>query len=127
MEYLFVFFSNIGVHQGGTMSGLMFRKYMSDLSEYLSKQFEVVVSDDIVMHILWRDNLILFSDTVDGLQRQLYGLGTFCSRNEIIINETKTKFMSFGATGQFKVYYSEKNFSFIGDKARKAILACRRN
>ena len=52
--------SNIGVNQGGITSGLMFRKYMSDLSEYLSKQFGVVVSDDVVMHILWGDDLILF-------------------------------------------------------------------
>ena len=63
--------------------------------------------------------------------------------------------MSFGATGQIKLYYIEKmimqvdeykylgtiirstkrknqdtfyrDYSFIGDKARKAILACRRN
>ena len=60
--------SNIGVNQGGITSRLMFRKYMSDLSEYLSKQFGVVVSDDIVMHILWGDDLILMSDTVHGLQ-----------------------------------------------------------
>ena len=136
--------SNIGVNQGGITSGLMVRKYMSDLSEYLSKQLGVVVSDDIVMHILWEDDLILFSDTVHGLQRQLHGLEKFCSRNKIIVNETKTKAMSFGATGQIKVYYNEKmimqvdrtmirstkrrnqdafyrNFSFIGDKARKTI------
>ena len=141
--------SNIGVNQGGITSGLMFRKYMSDLSEYLSKQFGVVVSDDIVMHVLWGDDLILFSDAVHGLQRQLHGLEKFCSRNKIIVNETKTKAMSFGATGQIKVYYNEKmimqvdeykylgtiirstkrrnqdlffrNFSFVGDKARKAI------
>ena len=146
--------SNIGVNQGGITSGLMFRKYMSDLSEYLSKQFGVVVSDDIVKHILWGDDLILFSDTVHGLQRQLHGLEKFCSRNKIIVNETKTKAMSFGATGQIKVYYNEKmimqvdeykylgtiirstkrrnqdiffrNFSFIGDKGRP-FLACRRN
>ena len=127
----------------------MFRKYMSDLSEYLSKQFGVVVSDNIVMHILWVDDLILFSDLVHGLQRQLHGLEKFCSRNKIIVNETKTKAMYFGAMGPIKVYYNEKmimqvneyqyggtiirstkrrnqdvfyrNFSFIGDKARKAI------
>ena len=86
----------------------MFRKYMSDLSEYLSKQFGVVVSDDIVMHILWGDDLILFSYTVTGVQRQLHSLEKFCSRNKIIVNKTKTKSMSFGATGQFKVYHNEK-------------------
>ena len=65
----------------------MFRKYMSYLIEYLSKQFGVVVSDNIVKHILWGDDLILLFDTVDGLQRQLHGLEKFCSRNEIIVND----------------------------------------
>ena len=120
----------------------MFRKYMPYLREYLSKQFGVVVSDNIVMHKLWEDDLILLFDTVDGLRRQLHGIEKFCSRNEIIVNETKTKAMSFGATGQFKVYYNgsiimqvdeykyvgtivcstkRRNFSLIGDKSRKAI------
>ena len=93
----------------------MFRKYMSDLSEYLSKQFGVVVFDDIVMHILLGDDLILFSDAVHGLQRQLHGIEKFCSRNKIIVNETKTKAMSFGATGQIKVYYDEKIIMQVGE------------
>ena len=52
----------------------MFKKYMSDLCDYLSKEFGIVTSDDIIAHILWGDDLISFSDTVEGLQRQLIGL-----------------------------------------------------
>ena len=58
------------------------------------------------MHILWGDDLIIFSDSVDGLQRQLNGLQKFYSQNKIIVNETKTKSMGFGMAGQFDVYYN---------------------
>ena len=40
--------SNIGVNQGGIANGLMFRKYMSDLSDYLFKEFGVVIEDVII-------------------------------------------------------------------------------
>ena len=144
-----VILNNIGVNQGGITSGLMFRIYMSDLSEHLSKQFGIVVSNDIIMHILWGDDLIIFSDSVDGLQKQLNGLQKFCSQNKIIVNETKTKSMGVGMAGQFTVYYNRnvinqveeykylgtiirpikrwnqdvfyKKYSFICDKSRKAI------
>ena len=86
--------NNIGFNQGGVASGLMFRKYMSALCDYLSKEFGIVISD-IIAHILWGDDLILFSDTVEGLQRQLIGFQKFCSHNKIIVNETKNEVYVF--------------------------------
>ena len=55
--------NNLGVNQGGISSGLMFRKYMSDLSTYLSAEVGIAISNEIIAHILWGDDLILFSDT----------------------------------------------------------------
>ena len=104
-----VILNNIGFNQEGMTSGLMFRKYMSDLSEHLSKLFGIVVSNAIIIHILRGDDLIIFSDSVDGLQRQLNGLQKFCSQNKIIVNETKTKFMDLGMAGQFAAYYNGNN------------------
>ena len=105
-----VILNSIGVNQGGITSGLMFCKYMSDLSEHLSKQFGIVMSNDVIMHTLWCDGLIIFPDSVDGLQRHLNGLQKFWSRNKIIVNETKTKSMGFGKAGQFAVYYNGNVF-----------------
>ena len=100
--------SNLGVNQGGISSGLMFRKYMSDLSTYLSKEVGIVISNEIIAHILWADDLILFSDSPTGLQKQLNGLLKFCSNNKIIVNETKTKTMCFGTDEPFNVYFNGK-------------------
>ena len=65
--------SDIGVNQVGIASGLRFRKYMSDLSDYLFKQFGVVIEYVIIAHIVCADDLILFSDTAEDLQRQSGG------------------------------------------------------
>ena len=86
----------LGVNQGGIASGLLFRKYMADMSEYLETEFAVCVNDVIVAHMLWADDLILVSNTSSGLQKQLNGLHKFCSRNMMVMNKLKTKVMVFG-------------------------------
>ena len=68
---------------------------MSDLSTYLSTEVGIVISNEIIAHILWADDLILFSDSPMGLQKQLNGLLKFSSKNKIIVNETETKVMCF--------------------------------
>ena len=46
----------MGVNQGGIASGLLFRKYLADLSAYLQSEFGVCVGEIIIMHILWADD-----------------------------------------------------------------------
>ena len=89
--------NHIGVNQGGNASGLLFRKYLADLSEYLCNQVGICIGNTIIAHLLWADDLILFSDSVKGLQKQLDGLFRFCSDNMMIVNELKTKAMVFGS------------------------------
>ena len=63
---------------------------------------------EIIAHILWEDDLILFADSPAGLQKQLYGLLKFCSNNKIIVNEMKTKSLCFGTSETFNVYFNGK-------------------
>ena len=44
--------NNLGVNQGGISSGLMFRKYISNLSTYLSAGVGIAISNEIIAHIL---------------------------------------------------------------------------
>ena len=85
--------NHIGVNQGENISGLLFRKYLTDLDEYLRKE----VGDTIIAHLLWEDDLILVTDSIKELQKQLDGLFNFCSDNMMIVNETKTKVMVCGS------------------------------
>ena len=132
----------------------MFRKYMSDLSKLLSKEVGIVILNEIIAHILWADDLIMFSDSPMGLQKQLDGLLKFCSTNKIIVNETKTKVMCFGTKENFSVFFNKKliepvdqykylgvivrsinktnqdlfsnNYRFIFDKSQKAIFSLKK-
>ena len=97
--------NNLGVNQGGISSGLM---YMLDLSTYLSAEVGIAISIEIIAHTLWGDDLILFSDTPTGLQKQLNGLLKFCSNNKTIVNALKTKLMCFGTGENLNVFFNGK-------------------
>ena len=47
---------------------------MVDLGYYFNNQYGIVIFDEILFHLLWMDDLILFSDTTEGLQSLLNGL-----------------------------------------------------
>ena len=51
----------------------------------------VCAGDLIIPHLLWADDLVLFFESENGLQRQLYGLQRFCENNLMIVNNLKTK------------------------------------
>ena len=76
-----------GVNQGGISSGLLFRKYITDLGKYLNAEYRVVLSDEIIMHLLWADDLILFSNTQQGLQKLLNCLQKNCHHCHMVVNE----------------------------------------
>ena len=146
-------YDTIGVNQGGNASGLLFRKYMSDLSDYLHSEFGVIAGDIIIAHLLWADDLVLMSDTLAGIKKQLKGLQNFCSDNFMIINELKTKIMCFGCNDPIDIKFNghrieqvEKykyvgciinriknvksdvfslNYDYLCDKARKAFFAAK--
>ena len=127
---------------------------MADLGNYLNSEYGVVLSDEIIVHLLWADDLILFSDTQQGLQKLLNGLQKFCHNNHMVVNETKTKVMCFGKPLNPNVYINGKsiklvetykylgniirsvhkcnqdifadNYQYLSDQARKAIFSLQR-
>ena len=61
-------FKQLGVNQGGSASDVLFRRYMADIGEYLCSHVGVCVEEIIIIHLLWADDLILISDSRNGLQ-----------------------------------------------------------
>ena len=107
--------NNLGVNQGGVASGILFRKYIADLESYLSSAHGICISNKITAHLLWADDLILFSDTLRGLQIQLDGLKQFCSNNKMIVNEIKTKVMVFGNPKKSKLLFNAVSIEEVTD------------
>ena len=54
---------NIGVNQGGNASPTLFRHFLSDLGDYLHTHCGLCITDDIIVHLLWADDLVLISDS----------------------------------------------------------------
>ena len=145
----------LGVNQGGTASGLLFRKYIQDISDYLKKEYGIVMGNTILAHLLWADDLILISDNLNGIKRQLDGLKLFCSKNQMIVNAIKTKIMVFGSNDRITLSFNENiidqvdkykyvgciikavkksnsdpfqlNYSYLCNQARKAIFSVKKN
>ena len=111
----------IGMNQGGPISPNLFRKFLADLIDFLKIECGIALSSDtVLLHLLWADDLILLSDSNEGLQQQLDGLYTFCKKYHMIVNEMKTKTMTFGNTKECKFMYNGKeiesvsNYKYLG-------------
>jgi hypothetical protein len=86
-----------GTNQGGPINTNMFKNMLDDLRDFLDIEHGIVVSEEqIIVHMLWADDLILLADSAKGLQRHLDGLYKFCSKYQLIVNSVKTKIMIFG-------------------------------
>ena len=48
---------------------------------------------------MWADNILILSESENGLQRKLDTLGVYCVTNKLSINTNKTECMIFNKTG----------------------------
>ena len=107
--------SLIHVAQIWPLSPNMFRFMLADLKNYLDNQYGINLSDQLLVHLLWVDDLVLVSDSPQGLQKQLDGLFSFCSRYQMIVNQlNKTKVMIYGnvKNDQFVFSFSDHRMLF---------------
>ncbi len=104
--------SKYGVLQGGMMSPKHFSEYPTDLKLDLEKEYGILVNDDILVYIIYADDLILCSDSPEGLQKLIDSLFQFCKKWHLIVNLTKTNVLIFG-----KKYPNEK-FFFNGSEIK---------
>ena len=91
----------------------LFRKYLKDFDMYLKKEAGICIGEIIMAHLLWADDLILFSNTEKGLQKQLNGLKHFCANNKMIVNETKTKLMVFGKEYSGSQFFNNEKIKLV--------------
>ena len=103
-----------GVNQGGCASDILFRRYLADVSDYLTSHSGVCLGDMIMLHLLWADDLILVTEEIDGMQKQLDGLAEFGKENQAIVNDTKTKIMGIGTGDEkIKVHFQGKQIEQV--------------
>ena len=100
---------HVGVNQGGNASPTIFKKYLGDMMDYLKEHTGVVLSEEeILVYLLWADDLISVSTNVQDAQKQLNGVAKFSAKNKAIANTIKTKFSVFGNIKNVKLYFNGK-------------------
>ena len=98
-----VFDSNQGVRQGCILSPILFNIFISDLPEILDKDENepaMIGNSTKLSSILWADDLVMISESKEGLTKMLCDLVKFSSDNGLKINSDKTKGMIFNKTGR---------------------------
>ena len=90
------------MRQGCVLSPLLFNIFLADLFKTFDTLNEKIwISDESsIASIAWADDLVLLSETEEGLQNLLKTLERFCNTNKLLINTDKTKCMTFNKTGR---------------------------
>ena len=83
-----------GVAQGDALSPLLFSLFISDLPNSLPHK-GAQLGKLVVPYLLYADDLITISDTLDDLQLSVDAMFIYCDENNLVINDSKTKFMVF--------------------------------
>ena len=94
----------IGTRQGCHMSPMLFNLFVNDLPRFLqlNESGFVYLHDAKIRCLLYADDIVLMSDTQNGLQKSLQLLETYCNKWQLVVNVKKTKIIIFHK--KFKCY-----------------------
>ena len=101
------FQSNYGLLQGESLSPLLFSLYVNDLPELLNNvDIGIKVQEIIIKLLMFADDTVVFSETIEGLQKGIDSVRDYCRKWGITVNVPKTKVLVFKKGG--KVSKNEK-------------------
>ena len=121
-----VFEVNQGVKQGCILSPLLFNIFLSDIVPLFSKTECSPLqlgNTETIGCILWADDLVVLSETEDGMQNMLDNLSSYTEKNGMKINFDKTKSMIFNKSGRHlrrsfrvgkEIIHTTNNYKYLG-------------
>lgn len=98
------FLANQGVKQGCILSPLLFNIFLSDIvDQFKDKNCRPLKIDDSndLSCLIWADDIVLTSQSEEGLRNMLSLLEQYVEKNRMSINTKKTKCMIFNKNGKF--------------------------
>ena len=102
--------SEFGVLQGGMLSLKLFTEFLQDISKSFDQGQGIPVDTLSVVYLLFAYELVLFSNSANGFQKQLTALYKYASLWHIIVSIPKTKVLIFN-----KRHTSECDNFYYGD------------
>jgi hypothetical protein len=109
--------STIGVKQGCPLSSSLFGIYIDELESFLHDHIQdgdgCLLHQVLISLLLFANDLILLASTLEGLQRQIDALASFCDLRQLTVNLGKTKVMIFNAS---KHPLTDLHFYFRGEE-----------
>ena len=95
------FNSSVGVRQGDNLSPNLFNLFVNDLPNIFDNEcMPVSLNTSKINCLMYADDVILLSETRDGLQNSLSMLEKYCSKWGLEVNISKTKCHTFNNTGK---------------------------
>ncbi|KAK3087181.1 hypothetical protein FSP39_002749 [Pinctada imbricata] len=94
------FLNNIGVKQGEVMSPLLFNIYINDILKSISDEDSASLNNSNLKCLLYADDLVLISTSLDGLQRKFDTLSDYCDKWRLRVNVNKTMVMPITKSGR---------------------------
>ena len=96
-EYSIIFKTTVGVKQGGPLSPWLFSVYVEDLiTEIERTPYGTLINGIKTGVIMYADDLLVMSDSVEKLQLLLNIIENYCKNFEIKINANKTQYIRIG-------------------------------
>ncbi len=116
---------NLGLMQGECLSPTLFSLYINDIVDAMDNTplMGIAFGTTNITILAYADDLVLLSTSVQGIQNGLNELHTYCVRNKLTVNTTKSKVMCFSKSMQTAlpaVYYNREalewidNFKYLG-------------
>ena len=87
------FTSTAGVKQGCNLSSMLSNIYQNDLHEIFVNCDPVLLDNLKISSLSWADDLVVISQSKEGLQQALNKLNDYCNKNCLTVNVNKTKCM----------------------------------
>ncbi len=109
------------VLHGGMLSSKLFTEFLTDLRNYLhfvNEDCGILLDDEVLMCILYADNLVLCSETATGLQKLLGGLLKFGSKWHLIVSLIKTNVVIFGRKKTTQIFKFNDQIIDIGNECK---------
>ena len=91
------FLANAGVKQGDNLSPILFNIFIDDIKDYFDEKLTdpVFLNDVSINHLLYAEDLVIMSQSPEGLQHCLDALLKFFNEWKLDLNTRKTKTVIF--------------------------------